>query len=195
MFHSSKNSPGSALMVTMALMGVLSLMMILLLEKIIPTSQATRGIENSTTALYHSASSIEKAFASMNYKLPGKAAGSGTLTLASTQEEGKYSILQQSTIIPIPGKGNSEYDANWNKIYSGNPVQLRIDQSFITNGGLSGLVFDMRMPKIGSTDTKAGQSNATTYFSNNASYGVVSVTLTNGTKTYSAVYGTGCTSP
>lgn len=155
MFHSPKNPPGSALMVTMALMGILSLMMILLLEKIIPTSQATRGIENSTVALYHSASSIEKAFASMNYKLPGRAAGTGTLTLSSTQEEGKYSILQQSTIIPVPGKGNSEYDANWNKIYSGNPVQLKIDQSFITGGGLGGLVFDMRMPKLGSNDIKA----------------------------------------
>lgn len=182
-------------MVTMALMGILSLMMILLLEKIIPTSQATRGIENSTVALYHSASSIEKAFASMNYKLPGRATGTGNIALGNTQEEGKYSILQQSTIIPVPGKGNSEYDANWNKIYSGNPVQLKIDQSFITNGGLGGLVFDMRVPKLGSSDTIAGQSNVTKYFSNNASYGVVSVTLTNGTKTYSAVYGTGCTTP
>ena len=43
-----KNHSGSALIVTLVLMGILSFVMILLMEKIIPTSQAIRGIENST---------------------------------------------------------------------------------------------------------------------------------------------------
>lgn len=135
-------------MVTMALMGILSFMMILLLEKIIPTSQATRGIENSTVALYHSSSAIEKAFASMNYKTPGSATSNGSLTLANSQEDGKYQITQSNDIIPIPGKGNSEYDSNWNRINSGNPVQLKINQSIITPGGLEKMVMDLRVPKL-----------------------------------------------
>lgn len=195
MNHPSKNHSGSALIVTMALMGILSFMMILLLEKIIPTSQAIRGIENSTVGLYHSTSAIEKAFSSMNYKRPGLATAAGSLPIGNTQEEGKYSILQSGLIVPIPGKGTSEYDSNWNRINAGNPVQLRIFQDIIDNGSLNGMTFDIRMPKLGSFDTKAGETASTQYFTGSTKFSIVNMTLSNGTKSITSDTGTGCSTP
>ncbi len=186
-----KNHSGSALIVTLLLIGVLSLVMILLMEKIIPTSQAIRGIENSTIWLYHSASAIEKAFASMNYRQPGLAAGTGNITVSSAQEEGKYNVSQSSTIVPIPGKGTSEYDSNWNRINTGNPVQLRISsQSLLTS--LEDMVFDLRMPKIGTSDSRAGYTASTRYFTSNATTPVINVILSNSSISLISDYGTSC---
>jgi hypothetical protein len=193
MFQLARDRTGSALMVSMALMGVLSLMMILLMEKIIPASQATKGIEHSAVALYRSASMIEKAFATMNYKKPGEATGNGTQSWASGS--GTYSITQNSAIIPIPGKGNSEYDSNWNRINAGNPIQLKIKPLSQDNLKLLLLemVIDLRMPKLGSSDLKAGDSIATQFFTGSAAYSVLTVSLSNSAgTTLTAHYGTGC---
>lgn len=111
----------------------------------------------------------------------------------NTQEEGKYSISQSSAIVPIPGKGTSEYDSSWNRINSGNPVQLRISQGFITNGSLAEMTFDLRMPRIGSPDTKAGESASTRYFTQNTTTPVINVILSNASISLISDYGINCT--
>ncbi len=129
----------------------------------------------------------------MNYRQPGLATGVGNITVSSTQEEGKYNISQSNAIVPIPGKGTSEYDSNWNRINAGNPVQLRISQGIITNGSLAGMTFDLRMPKIGSTDPQAGASTSTTYFTTSATTPVINVILSNASISLISDYGISCT--
>jgi len=181
-------------MVTMALMGILAFMMIMLLEKILPTSRTIRGIENSTIGLYHGSSAIEQSLATMNYKLPGKAIDSGSITLSDPQQEGKYTVSQNSKTIPVPGKGSSEYDSNWNRINAGNPVQLRIEQALITStANFANMTFDLRMPKLGTLDTSAGASSSTTFFTGSNTYSVVNFTISNGLQTYSSDFKTPCT--
>lgn len=180
-------------MVTMALMGILAFMMILLLEKVLPTSRAIRGIENSTIGLYHGNSAIEKALSTLNYKLPGQAIASGSIPLSDPQQEGKYTVSQNSTIIPVPGKGSSEYDSNWNRINAGNPVQMRIENGLVTStSNFADITLDLRMPKLGTLDTIAGMSSSTTYFTNSPTYSVINFTLTNGVRTFSSDFKTPC---
>lgn len=56
-----KDHRGSALAISVVIVLLLSLMMAVLLEKIVPASRQVRGIENATLAAYKAESAIETA--------------------------------------------------------------------------------------------------------------------------------------
>ncbi len=57
MFQSQK---GSALIISLIITVLIALMMVVLLEKIIPSAREIRGIENATIAGYKAESAIEE---------------------------------------------------------------------------------------------------------------------------------------
>ena len=59
-------------------------------------------------------------------------------------------------MIPLPGKGNSDFDKNWNKISPGKPIQILLTSGFLgSTSNLSNVKLDLRVPKLGSTDGTA----------------------------------------
>ena len=69
--HSIQNIRGSALIVSILLMMILSVMMIFLLERLLPASRTTKGIESSTQALYSAQSATENMLTNLRQDNPG----------------------------------------------------------------------------------------------------------------------------
>ena len=55
------------------------------------------------------------------------------------------------------------------------------------------MTFDLRMPRIGSPDTKAGESASTRYFTQNTTTPVINVILSNASISLISDYGINCT--
>ncbi len=175
------------------MMGVLSLMMIFLLERILPSSRAVKGIELSTQAYYTAGSEIEKALATFNIRNPGHfrtgndplgvtfvGSNINTLPFSTNTSTGGYSISETSTYLPESGKGTSEYDKNWNIIAPGRPVQLWIPGS-VASSFFSEMAIDFRIPQV-----KSGANpweDPATSFSGSDSLAVISWQISNGVET------------
>lgn len=103
------SSRGSALLVSILLMMILSIMMIFLLERIIPSSRTVRGIENSAQASYTARSSTEGILTLLRQDNPAGVTSGATLTTTAVGGGGNESrVLDSDTILPSPGYGNSE---------------------------------------------------------------------------------------
>ena len=76
----SFNSRGSALLVSILLMMILSFMMIFLLERILPSSRTVRGIENSAQASYSARSATENILIQLRQDNPAGVVNNRVLT-------------------------------------------------------------------------------------------------------------------
>jgi type II secretory pathway pseudopilin PulG len=140
------SSRGSALLVSILLMMILSVMMIFLLERILPYSRTVRGIENSAQASYSARSSTEEILTRLRADNPAGVKSAPTLTNTASGAGGNESrVLDSDTIIPSPGYGNSEGDSQWNAIGPGRPVQLILGANV---GKLNGLKIEFRVPRF-----------------------------------------------
>lgn len=95
---------------------------------------------------------------------------------------GTGSIQETASMIPMPGKGDSDFDKNWNKIAPGKPVQIFVTKDFLDRTtNLSDVKLDLRIPQLGSTGSTAGETADTT-FTTAFSGTIVNLTLTNSIK-------------
>lgn len=141
---------------------ILSVMMIFLLERILPASRTTKGVENSIQALYSAQSATENILTSLRQDNPGGViGGNGNITLAASGESTSSGsrIIDSSNILPAVGKGNSEGDENWSIIGPRRPVQLQLNSTMLGDG--SGIRIEFRLPQFGSSDIIAGTSSRT----------------------------------
>lgn len=195
---SLRNTTGSALIVSIVLMGTLILMMIFLMERLVPSSRNVRGIENSTIAAYSAQSGIEKSLSTLSIRNPWHSLSGAAFQNLSSSGAGSigrwgYAVQETGNIIPLPGTGTSEFDTNWNSIGPGRPVQLYIPQSFVLGTtNLSTVQIDLRVPKLWTTDAKAGDSSSTTFHTGSSNVTVVNVIFSNGTTILSPDYQTNC---
>ncbi len=114
-----KDTRGSALIVSILLMMVLSMMMIFLLERILPASRTTKGVENSVQALYSAGTATENILTYLRQDNPGGVvSGTQNITLPSSGESTASGsrVIDSANILPAPGNGNSEGDSNWSTI-------------------------------------------------------------------------------
>ncbi len=139
---------GGALLVTMVLTLLSIVAVLYLVDAILPSVRLVRGIENANLAYYEARTGIELALAEMSRDDPDyeNTASSGS-TLASGVE---YEIDAAATTIPSPGRGNSEYSSDWNKIGKHDPLELRIDSATID---WMGVEFDFRVPDVDGSGT------------------------------------------
>ena len=103
------SSRGSALIVSILLMMILSIMMIFLLERILPSSRTVRGIENSAQASYSARSATEDILTQLRQDNPAGVKGNGptpNLQIGTTSSGSR--VLDSDTILPSPEYGNSE---------------------------------------------------------------------------------------
>lgn len=120
---------------------VVWMMAILILEFIIPFSRNIKWVENSSAAFYQSYSGIEEAmwFISQNNLWDES---SENFVQANPQDIA-YNVESMTSIIPPAWKGNSEYNANWNRFDNNFPIQLAITDSDID---FSAVDFTFRIP-------------------------------------------------
>jgi hypothetical protein len=162
-------------------MMVLSIMMIFLLERILPSSRTVRGIENSAQASYSARWLTEVALTRLRADNPAWVLDSATLTQTTIGSAGNQSrVIDSDTIIPSPGYGNSEWDSQWNAIGPGRPVQLIIGDTT----HLSRLKIEFRVPRFWSTESISGSNSDTTMF-NSANDILIGYLVTNGVKNLS----------
>lgn len=143
---------GSALLVSLVITVLVTIMAVLFLEKILFLFRATGGMEQSAMAYVLATSQIEE-------QLMGDAVTKKSPWNIEEAEKGNFnfndtgSYLTASTggsIIPLPLKWSSPFDESWNIISLGEPVQIVIPQWI----DWSKVNFHFRVPSwLGYTDT------------------------------------------
>ncbi|MDD2566175.1 MAG: hypothetical protein PHZ26_02615 [Candidatus Gracilibacteria bacterium] len=119
-----RNKKGSALMIAIICIVIISSIMIYFLEKLLPIARNIKGIENSTVAYYNGLSGIEQSLLFMKTASVGTESG---VTYNTSNPQGySFQITASGTKIPIAGEGNSEYNSGRNIIGPGQPIQLAI---------------------------------------------------------------------
>lgn len=137
------NKKWSALIISIFIIAIISLLWIYLLEKIVPISRNVKWVENSNIAYYNANSWVEKALFDMTSSNPSS---EPAWNIWTTTLWYNYSTKAITSTIPQSWLWNSEYSSDWNKIWTGNPVQLLINTNSIdwTNGA----TFYFRIPDI-----------------------------------------------
>ncbi|MDD2486863.1 MAG: hypothetical protein PHS92_00630 [Candidatus Gracilibacteria bacterium] len=145
---------GSALIITLFLTIIISLIAIYLLDKIMPISQSVKGIENSNMAYYNGFTGVEKALFAMTGANPAYESGANTHLTTATGYI--FQITASGNVIPRPGEGNSEYSTGeWNAVGPGRPVQLVINKSGIDWDSVN---FTFRVPDLNGDGTQESLS-------------------------------------
>lgn len=138
-FHNNK---WSALIITIMIVMILTIVMIYLLEKIVPASKNVKWIENSNIAYYNWDAAQEQAFLYLRTSTPWTETW---VTKSSTQPRGyDMKITASWSMIPVPWEWNSDFDSNWNIIWPWDPVQ------FVINNGIdwSQIKFYFKVPNM-----------------------------------------------
>lgn len=139
----SHNHRGSAMIIALIVLILLTLMSTVFIEKLIRFSEASDGIENSNIAYYNALGMIEETLYSptVNKYTPWTVANSGSIL--STGKGRSMKVSTGSNAIPESGKGNSPYDKDYNIIALGEPVQIVIPDGITTWGSIS---FTFKVP-------------------------------------------------
>ncbi|MBP9779324.1 hypothetical protein KBD33_01735 [Candidatus Gracilibacteria bacterium] len=140
---------GSALLVSLIVLILVTLMTTVFLERIWSFSQTSKGIETSNMAYYDALGVIETQliYTGVTKYQPWNIQN---LTQTTGSNTGKSLIVSTgSSIIPKVGEGNSSFDPNYNIITLGQPIQLVIPD----NINWDDVNFIFRVPKIGTAGT------------------------------------------
>ena len=140
------DTKGSALIIALVVMTLLTMMSTVFFERIYSFSQRSEGIENSNVAYYKALGIIEDALytGSVNKYTPWNIASN---TYGSTISSGSKIIVSTwGTTIPIPWKWNSPYNKDYNLISIWSPVQIVIPEWI--GWGSSPVLFEFRVPII-----------------------------------------------
>ncbi len=142
---------GSALLISLIVLTLVTVMSTVFFEKLFRLSQASEGIENSNIAYYKALWIIETA---MNATTVDKFS---PWNIQRSSTWGNYytswanlEVTTGSSIVPAPWKGNSPYDPDYNIISIGEPVQLVIPNG-LNNWGT--VFFQFRIPQISATSS------------------------------------------
>lgn len=152
---------GSALLISLIVLTLVTVMSTVFFEKLFRFSQASEGIENSNIAYYKALWIIETAMygAWVDKYTPWniqRATSGGSYTTSWATLE----VTTGSYIIPAPGKWNSPYSTDYNIISLWEPVQLVIPNGL---NNWATVTFQFRIPQIStnsSTGVDAGWTNS-----------------------------------
>lgn len=126
-----KNSrKGSALVIAMIIMVLLSVLVMGFLEKVLRLGENAKSIVHSTQAYYLATSEIEKTLDDQNLKKKPWKLGDPALenTLPTNSFRGaNLLVTAKGEVIPAVGKGNSPFDKNYNIFSLDKPLQLVVN--------------------------------------------------------------------
>lgn len=133
---------GSALLIGMWLIIVLTIIWVVFLEKIWRFSDRTENIEQSNAAYYLATSAIERAIYTTDKRTPWAIDPVGFGALKSVGYTGTALPLTQT--VPRLSNGNSPFDLNWNIISLWAPVQIVVPNGVNWNS----VYFHFRIPNL-----------------------------------------------
>lgn len=121
------NNKWSALIITIMIVMILTIVMIYLLEKIVPAARNVKWIENSNIAYYNGDAAQEQAFLYLRTSTPW----TETWVVKSSNQSIGYDmkITASWNIIPASWEWNSHFDADWNMISPWEPIQFFINDN------------------------------------------------------------------
>ena len=152
----SQNNRGSAMIIALIVLILLTIMSTVFIEKLVRFSEASDGIENSNIAYYQALGMIEETLynPTVNKYTPWNVLNSGSII--STGKGKSIVVSTGATTIPESGKGNSPYDPqnkDYNIIALGEPVQIVIPDGILNWDNIK---FKFRVPV-----TESGALSAT----------------------------------
>jgi len=154
-----KNKKGSALLISLIVLVLLSLASTVFVEKVWNFSKASTGIKDSNRAYYFSLWTIEEAL--MNPKVtkysPWTVAQTGITLPAPDNIIKTLTVYTGGTSVPTVDKWNSPFDKSYNIISMGSPVQLVIPDGVSWNN----VAFTFRVPNIPGGGSNTWMSSST----------------------------------
>ncbi len=136
-----KNNSWFSIIFAMWYLVILSMIVIVLHEYLIPFSKNVKWIENSSNAYYQSLAWIEQAL----YDKKSLALWNEKILETSGRIKYKYEIFASWSVLPPAWKWNSDFDKDWNKIWFWEPIQLRLINK---NIDWSDVEFYFRVPDL-----------------------------------------------
>jgi len=124
------NKKWFSIIIAMWLVVLISLLALSILEYIVPFSRNVKWIENSVWSYYMATSAIENSLWFVN-KNPLWT--NSWIIMPTTATWYNYDIVAKWNILPPSWEWNSEFNKDWNRISSWNPIQLQIWKDKITN--------------------------------------------------------------
>jgi len=143
-------SPKKAFSIVFAMWFVLltSLISIYVLSFIIPFGKSVKGIEFSTSSYYNAYAGVEEAMYLYGSGAQNKQYGYEDQKLITGTQDFWYDIASLGTQIPISWEWNSEYDTDWNRISSSEPIQLFIGNNLLSASMTGITTIRFRTPDI-----------------------------------------------
>jgi hypothetical protein len=157
---SQRSQEGSALIVGLIIVVLLTIMTVSFLEKVLGLGRVSGGISNSAQAYALTTGLIEEQLmdSAMTKQTPWniQTKTEWNNTLAGNSTGRTLTVYTGWSTLPMIGKWNSQYDTDWNIIGQGQPVQI-----VIPNGVNWGSVnFYFRVPSIPGETSSTGSSSA-----------------------------------
>jgi hypothetical protein len=115
-----KDNKWTALIITIVVIVIITMMMVYFLEKIVPVARTVKWVENTTVAYYQAVSWVEAALFEMSSSNPALQPTKAAVGWTNYW----YSVKASWTKVPLAWECNSEFDADWNKIWPWEPAQL-----------------------------------------------------------------------
>lgn len=157
MYNPTHSHRGSALIVGMIIVVLLSILTTSFLEKVLNLWKTSWGIKSSAESYALATWLIEEQLidSNMTKESPWNILGRTEWSMSST---GRVLLASTGgTTMPIPGKWNSSFDTNWNIIGIGDPIQIVIPASI----DWSAVNFYFRVPAIpGETEATGSVSGS-----------------------------------
>lgn len=113
---------------------LLSMIMTVFYEIVIPRARNVKGIEQSNVAAYNAESGIEASLNSFSGSNPVADVDTGSIGIYSVSGSIKRECTSGPCVFPEPWKWNSPTDSNYNIIRPGSPIQIPITNGTITSG-------------------------------------------------------------
>jgi len=124
------NNKWFSIIIAMWLVVLISLLALSILEYIIPFSRNIKWIENSVWAYYETTSAIDNSLWFINKNTLWTNSWTSMPTTATWYS---YTITASWNTLPPLWEWNSEFNKDWNKISSWNPIQLEVWKGKINN--------------------------------------------------------------
>lgn len=139
-----KNTQWFSIIIAIGLVLFISLSSYVILDTIIPFSKNTKGIEQSTSAYYFAWGAVEQALYFVSQRPKSNLTTESGSTLSSTSTGMSFQTFSSGVLIPSFGKGNSEYNRDYNQISLSEPIQMEVGDNVISNWNT--VIFDFKIP-------------------------------------------------
>lgn len=146
----SHNS-GFSIILAIGLVLLLSLTGLYLIEYTVPFARNIKGVENASQAFYESYSGLEDSLLEI-YSDDIWEDHHNDLNWALAQDFW-YQVTSSGVLIPIAWKGDSIFDADWNRVSQDDPISLLVWKNRLNTWWTDRIRFSVRVPDLDTSNS------------------------------------------